>query len=91
MCCILVVMSASFEPGIYVKGDRARVCKSAAEACAATFDGFKLAKAEAIVDVPAHTETPVAETPESDQPESDEQIDEDDTAADAYSFGPYTR
>lgn len=45
MCCTIDVMSASYEPGIYVKGDTARRCDTPRDAVAAVFEGFKLQEA----------------------------------------------
>jgi hypothetical protein len=45
MCCTIVGMSTSYEPGIYVKGDIARRCETPRDAVAAVFEGFKLQEA----------------------------------------------
>lgn len=52
----------AYAPGIYVKGDVARVAKTASQAVAFVFDGFKPQKVESPVET---AETPSDEAPES--------------------------
>lgn len=71
-------MSASYEPGVYAKGDDQKVAQSRSDAVALVFDGYKPVKSEAPkaeekVEAPA--ETPVRDevpVPRPPRPETTE-------------------
>jgi len=79
MCCTIVGMSQSFEPGVYVKGNQTRRCQTPADAVAAVFAGFTLKEdtSEEVtpVEQPSQAATPdpdaAGETP-SDEAETHE-------------------